>query len=321
MNPLLQVKNLKTYFQKDSVISKAVDGVSFEIGEGETFALVGESGCGKSVTSLSIMRLITNPPGKIVDGEILFEGRDILRMKEKEVRALRGKEIAMIFQEPMSSLNPVFTAGYQIAEMLKTHFNVTRSEVTERVLSLIDKVEIPNPERIYKSYPHQLSGGMRQRIMIAIATACSPKLLIADEPTTALDVTIQAEIMKLFRKFRVEHKMSVLLITHNLGIVSDLADRIAVMYAGGIVETCDAQTLFSQPLHPYSEGLLKSIPRLGTKKERLDTIPGSVPDPAAKPSGCPFHPRCFKKEGICEEVKPLLREVSNAHYAACHFAE
>jgi oligopeptide/dipeptide ABC transporter ATP-binding protein len=320
MNTLLDVKDLKIYFQKNGAVSKAVDGISFSVSEGETLGLVGESGCGKSVTSLSLMRLLPEPPARIAGGEIVFQGKDILRLPERELRALRGKEIAMIFQEPMSSLNPVFTAGFQIGEMLSTHTRMSAREIKGRVLRLLEKVEIPDPDRAYKSYPHQLSGGMRQRVMIAMAIACAPKLLIADEPTTALDVTIQAQILKLFQRLKDECKMSLLLITHNLGMVSDLADRLTVMYAGTIVETCATELLFDAPLHPYTQGLIKSVPKLGEKKTRLDAIPGTVPDPAAKPSGCPFHPRCYLKGDVCPLETPALREVRPGHWAACHFA-
>lgn len=321
MNTLLDVKDLKIYFQKNGTVSKAVDGISFSVVEGETLGLVGESGCGKSVTSLSLMRLLPVPPAKIAGGEIIFQGKDILALGERELRSIRGKEIAMIFQEPMSSLNPVFTAGFQIGEMLSTHTRMSPREIKGRVLRLLEKVEIPSPDRAYASYPHQLSGGMRQRVMIAMAIACSPKLLIADEPTTALDVTIQAQILKLFQRLKSEFKMSLLLITHNLGMVSDLADRIAVMYAGTIVETCRTELLFEAPLHPYTQGLIKSVPALGEKKDRLDAIPGAVPDPSAKPSGCPFHPRCYLKGDICPREIPRLREVRPGHFAACHFAQ
>lgn len=320
MNTLLDVKDLKIYFEKNGTVSKAVDGINFSVVEGETLGLVGESGCGKSVTSLSLMRLLPVPPAKIAGGEIIFRGKDILTLGERELRAIRGKEISMIFQEPMSSLNPVFTAGFQIGEMLSTHTRMSPREIKGRVLRLLEKVEIPAPDRAYACYPHQLSGGMRQRVMIAMAIACSPKLLIADEPTTALDVTIQAQILKLFQRLKSEFKMSLLLITHNLGMVSDLADRIAVMYAGTIVETCKTELLFEAPLHPYTQGLIKSVPTLGEKKARLDAIPGAVPDPSAKPSGCPFHPRCYLKGDICSRETPRLREVLPGHFAACHFA-
>ncbi|HRZ86238.1 MAG TPA: ABC transporter ATP-binding protein [bacterium] len=321
MAALLDVQDLKVYFRKNGAVSKAVDGVSFAVGEGETLGLVGESGCGKSVTSLSIMRLVACPPAEFAGGKILYRGDDIVQMGEHRLRGIRGKEIAMIFQEPMSSLNPVFTAGYQIAEMLTTHTSMGKKEIREKVLSLLRKVEIDQPERVYKSYPHELSGGMRQRVMIAMAVACEPKLLIADEPTTALDVTIQAQILKLFRRLKEEFHMSLLLITHNLGLVSDLADRIAVMYAGIIAETGRTRDIFEAPLHPYTQGLIRSVPKLGERKARLETIPGMVPDAARKPAGCPFHPRCYLKGDICAKELPVLREVRPGHFAACHFAK
>ncbi len=319
MNKLLEVKNLKTYFYGGGKVSKAVDGVCFDLAAQETLGIVGESGCGKSISSLSLLRLVPEPPGKIVAGEILFQGRDLLLLKEKELRQIRGKEIAMIFQEPMTSLNPVFTIEYQIAEALLTHTSMTKREAKEKVVELLNQVRIPSPRERAKDYPHQLSGGMRQRVMIAMALACSPKILIADEPTTALDVTIQAQILDLFFELKEKFKMSLIMITHDLGVIAEIADRVAIMYAGKIVEEAPVIKLFEEPQHPYTIGLLKCMPKLGRKKETLMTIGGTVPDPSDKPSGCPFHPRCFKAQPNCKTEVPQMREVKPGHWAACHY--
>ena len=295
MSHLLEVLGLKTQFQTREGLVRAVDGVSFYLDRGELLGLVGESGCGKSITALSIMRLIA-PPGKIVKGEILFEGRDLLELSHAEMRDVRGNDIAMIFQDPMTSLNPVFTVGEQIAEALRLHRKLSRADARKAAVDAMREVAIPDPELRANDYPHQLSGGMRQRVMIAMALACDPKLLIADEPTTALDVTIQAQILELLNNLRKTRELAVLLITHDLGVVAEVADRVAVMYTGKIVEESPVDELFARPKHPYTEGLLRSVPKLTTKDvvspERLQTIEGMVPRPSALPPGCHFEPRC-----------------------------
>jgi oligopeptide/dipeptide ABC transporter ATP-binding protein len=294
-----------------------VDGVSFRIAPGSTLGLVGESGCGKSVTAMSILRLIQTPPGKITNGSILFEGRDLLQLSEEEIRQIRGNRIAMVFQEPMTSLNPVFTLGDQITEALLAHEKVTHAEARERALDMLRRVKIPYAETILDQYPHQISGGMRQRVMIAMALVCRPQLIIADEPTTALDVTIQAQILELLRELQQEFGMSVLIITHDLGIVSDLADHVAVMYAGQIVEYATTGDLFSSPKHPYTLGLFHSRPQLGKKKARLDVIPGTVPSPLNFPSGCRFHPRCGFVAEVCRSGEVSLENVAEGHSSRC----
>ena len=304
MSHLLDVINLKTHFQTREGLVRAVDGVSFYLDRGELLGLVGESGCGKSITALSVMRLIA-PPGKIVNGEILFDGRDLLKFSNAEMRSVRGNDIAMIFQDPMTSLNPVFTVGEQIAEALRLHRHLSHKDAREAAVAAMREVSIPDPELRAKDYPHQLSGGMRQRVMIAMALACDPKLLIADEPTTALDVTIQAQILELLDNLRKTRELAVLLITHDLGVVAEVADRVAVMYTGKIVEESPVGELFAQPKHPYTEGLLRSVPKL-TKKdvvqpERLQTIEGMVPRPNALPPGCHFEPRCPYAMPRCRE--------------------
>ncbi|MCX7796756.1 MAG: ABC transporter ATP-binding protein [bacterium] len=315
-NILIKVEDLKTYFYTEDGVVPAVDGVSFSIEAGKTLGLVGESGCGKSVTSLSIMRLIP-PPGKIVGGKILFDGTNLLDLPESEMRRIRGNKISMIFQEPMTSLNPVFTVGSQIAEAIQLHQGLDKNSAMERAIDLMRLVGIPSPELRVKDYPHQLSGGMRQRVMIAMALACNPKLLIADEPTTALDVTIQAQILELIRELREKLGMSVLLITHNLGVVAETADNVAVMYAGRIVEYGTVRDIFKNPLHPYTWGLLQAIPRLDTTRERLLTIEGTVPDMLSLPSGCKFAPRCMFVKPRCEESEPSLEEISSGHFSRC----
>jgi len=317
MKPLLQVKDLKTYFYSDSKVARAVDGVSFRIGEGRTFGLVGESGCGKSMTALSILRLVPSPPGRIVGGEIIFEDRNLLKLSEPQMRAVRGNDIAMIFQEPMTSLNPVFTVGYQVAEAIRLHRKVSRAEAKAMVIDLFRKVKIPSPEQRYKDYPHQLSGGMKQRVMIAMAISCNPKLLIADEPTTALDVTIQAQILELLNDLRKEFNMSTLLITHDLGVIAETTDDVAVMYAGQIVEYATTRTLFTNPKHPYTIGLFGSLPRMGEKGESLRTIEGFVPDPGNYPGGCRFEPRCSYSDEPCRRVESELREIEPGHSVRC----
>lgn len=321
--PLLQVNNLKTYFHTSEGAVKAVDGVSFSLSRGETLGLVGESGCGKSVTALSVMRLIPNPPGKIEEGEVFLEGRDILRLPMEEVRGIRGREIGMIFQEPMTSLNPVQTVGSQVREVLLLHGLAGKDDAREAVLGMFVKVGMRDPAVIFRSYPHELSGGMRQRVMIAMALICKARLLIADEPTTALDVTIQAQILDLIRGLQSEMGMAVLMITHNLGIVAEMADQVAVMYAGKIVEYAGCREIFACPLHPYTKGLLASIPLLDGKKGSLYTIPGAIPDPLDFPKGCCFHPRCEHATEICREKAPSLREAGAGHDLACwrYFSE
>ncbi len=320
MNNLLEVKDLKTYFQQDGSVAKAVDGVSFSIASQETLGLVGESGCGKSVCSLSILRILPTPPAKIVSGEIWFEGKDLLKLPEPQMRRIRGNKISMVFQEPMTAFNPVYTVGYQVREAIQAHRKVSAAEADRMCAGLFSKVGIPMPQERIRSYPHQLSGGLRQRAMIAMALALNPALLIADEPTTALDVTIQQQILELLKDLRSEYKMSILLISHDMGVIAEMADRVAVMYAGTIVETGTTKEIFRNPLHPYTKALLESIPRLGQKRARLVSIPGNVPSAADKPAGCSFHPRCPIKEKLCETIVPEYREIKPNRWAACHLA-
>ncbi len=316
---LIEVRDLRTYFFTDEGTARAVDGVSWSMRRGQTLALVGESGCGKSVTALSIMRLVPDPPGRIVGGSILFEGQDLARLPEKRMRAIRGNRIAMIFQEPMTSLNPVYTIGWQIAESVELHQRVGGREAWERAVEMLARVGIPAPAQRAAEYPHQLSGGMRQRVMIAMALSCNPDLLIADEPTTALDVTIQAQILDLMRRLQAERRMSVLMITHDLGVVAQIADEVGVMYAGRLVERAVVEDLFASPLHPYTQGLFRSIPRLSERRERLDVIPGNVPNPLRFPGGCRFHPRCPLAAGEerCRQEDPPLLEIRPGHWTAC----
>ncbi|MHC5081231.1 MAG: ABC transporter ATP-binding protein [Planctomycetota bacterium] len=313
---LVSIRNLKTWFFTDEGVVKAVDGVDYDIPKGKTLGVVGESGCGKSVTALSILRLIPDPPGKIVEGEILFEGRDLVQCTESEMRRVRGNDISMIFQEPMTSLNPVFTVGDQIMEAIILHQRKSRAEAREMAIEFLHKVGIPSAEVRIDEYPHQMSGGMKQRVMIAMALSCYPKLLIADEPSTALDVTIQAQILDLMRRLQEEFGMSILLITHDLGVVAEMADHVVVMYASKIVESANAVELFKNPHHPYTIGLFKSIPHLGAKKEKLDVIPGVVPNPLYFPSGCKFRTRCPLAWEKCME-EPTLEEVLPGHFVAC----
>jgi peptide/nickel transport system ATP-binding protein/oligopeptide transport system ATP-binding protein len=316
---LLKIRNLHTYFYTDDGVAKAVDGVDLELVEGGTLGVVGESGCGKSVTALSVMRLIPDPPGKIMQGKIVFGGKDLLTLSEAEMRRIRGRSISMIFQEPMTSLNPVFQIGDQISEVLTLHEGLSKKEAWNRSIEMLKMVGIPAAERRVTEYPHQLSGGMRQRAMIAMALACSPKLMIADEPTTALDVTIQAQILELINRLQRDKGMSVILITHNLGVIAETAQMVAVMYAGRVVEYTDVRTLFATPQHPYTQGLLKSIPRLDedhAKKAKLEAIPGLVPSLLDLPPGCKFSNRCkyvFEKCG----QEPPLEEVSTGHFVRC----
>ncbi len=304
--PLLSVRNLYTEFVTDSGRFHAVDGVSFDLSPGETVGLVGESGSGKSVTSLSLMRLVVWPPGHITGGRVLFEGRDLLRASEEEMRLVRGNEIAMIFQEPMSSLNPVYSVGDQIAEVLREHRGLGPRESLARAAEMLQLVGLPDPRARLRQYPHQMSGGMRQRVMIAMALACDPKLLIADEPTTALDVTVQAQILELMKGLRERLGTAILMITHDLGVIADMADRVLVMYSGRIVEVASVESLFDDPLHPYTEGLLASMPQMTERRNRLHVIGGQPPDPANPPTGCRFHPRCPQAYDICRVKEPCL---------------
>ncbi|MER3420114.1 MAG: peptide ABC transporter ATP-binding protein [Chloroflexota bacterium] len=318
MGTLLRVKDLRTYFYTEEGVVKAVDGVSYEVEEGETLALVGESGCGKSVSALSILRLIPNPPGKIVGGEIWFDGQDLLKLDEDEIRRIRGNRIAMVFQEPMTSLNPVLTIGRQLTEAIELHLKYDKEQARKRAIELLEMVGIPEAPTRLNDYPHQFSGGMRQRVMIAMALSCNPKLLLADEPTTALDVTIQAQILEIMARLSRELGTAVIIITHNLGIVARYADRVNVMYAGRIIETATARELYANPKHPYTVGLLKSVPRLDeTRKEKLDPIEGQPPDLTNLPKGCAFYPRCRWHVDKCLEEYPPFMMVGERHFTAC----
>ncbi len=320
---LLDLRDLKTYFFTSDGVAKAVDGVSYQLHRGETLGVVGESGCGKSVTALSILRLVPDPPGRTVGGEIVFEGQDLLKFSRAEMRRIRGNEISMIFQEPMTSLNPVFTIGNQISEAIILHQGLSKRDALAKSIEMLQKVGIPAPERRVHEYPHQLSGGMRQRAMIAMALSCNPKILLADEPTTALDVTIQAQILDLMFGLKEQLGMAIILITHNLGVVAESARRVVVMYCGKVVEEGPVLEIFKAPQHPYTQGLLQSLPRLEEKatgqKQRLMEIPGIVPSPYNLPSGCKFHPRCPKAQQICKEQEPALEKVPGGHYSACFF--
>jgi oligopeptide/dipeptide ABC transporter ATP-binding protein len=317
---LLEVNDLKTYFETDEGTVKAVDGVSFHINKGETLAVVGESGSGKSVTSLSIMRLIPSPPGRIAGGQILFNGQDLVKKSEREMRRIRGNDISMIFQEPMTSLNPVYTVGDQIAEAIVLHQKKSKGQAMKMAVEMLELVGIPEPAKRVKNYPHQMSGGMRQRVMIAMALSCGPQLLVADEPTTALDVTIQAQILDLMRKLQNEIGMSILFITHDLGVVAEIADRVVVMYAGRAVEEADVEDIFARPRMPYTLGLLNSIPRVdkaATHQTRLEAIPGNVANPLNLPPGCAFHPRCRFVRDRCKEAIPPLEDTGGGHMVRC----
>ncbi|MED4785187.1 ABC transporter ATP-binding protein [Brevibacillus choshinensis] len=309
--PVLEVKQLKTHFKTANGIVKAVDGVDLTIYEGETVGIVGESGCGKSVTSLSVMGLLPKPMAYIEQGSILFSGRDITQLSEREMRKLRGNEISMIFQEPMTSLNPVFTIGQQLSEPLKQHTRLSKKEIRQAVIAMLQSVGIPRAEQIMNEYPHQLSGGMRQRAMISLAMLCQPKLLIADEPTTALDVTIQAQILQLMKEIKARTNMAMMLITHDLGVVAEMCDRVTVMYAGQVVESADVRTIFNRPTHPYTQGLLASLPMSNERKGELQSIPGSVPRPDEVPIGCAFAPRCSYATDRCREERPPLIAIEN----------
>ena len=317
---LLEIKGLKTHFFTDEGVSPAVDGVDYAVRKGETLGVVGESGCGKSVTALSIMRLIPEPPGKIIGGEILFEGQSLLALSKDEMRRIRGNKISMIFQEPMTSLNPVYTIGNQISEALRLHQGLSKKDAHERAIEMLQLVGIPLPERRVNEHPHQLSGGMRQRAMIAMALSCNPSLLIADEPTTALDVTIQAQILDLMVSLKADLDTAIILITHDLGVVAESAARVVVMYAGKVVEEADVYNIFEHPLHPYTEGLLESIPRIdrsAQKKARLTEIQGVVPIPSQLPDGCHFNPRCPKVMDVCRHENPELKTESEDHRVRC----
>ena len=318
--PLLRIRNLKTYFFQDDGVVPAVDGIDLEVKRKETLALVGESGCGKSITSFSILKLLPER-GKIVEGEILFDGKEIRILPEEEMVRIRGNEISMIFQEPMTSLNPVMTIGDQIAESLILHQRLDKKAARLRTVELLKLVGFPRAEEIVDEYPHQLSGGMRQRAMIAMAVACNPKLLIADEPTTALDVTIQAQILELMREVKEKFDTAILLITHDLGVVAEMADRVVVMYAGRVVEEADVFRLFEQPAHPYTEGLLRSVPSLEEEQKRLYSIRGNVPSPDEWPKGCKFAPRCEKAWEKCRLAEPELMEIAPGHRVRCFLHE
>jgi len=315
----LSVEGLKTYFYTRRGIVKAVDGIDLRVDTGQTLGIVGESGCGKSVTALSILRLISSPPGKIVDGTIYFRGENLIEKTEEEMRDVRGNKISMIFQNPMTSLNPVYTIGTQIVEAIERHQGLSHQEAVEKAVEMIRIVGLPDPEKRINNYPHQLSGGMNQRAMIAMALSCRPSLLIADEPTTALDVTIQAQIMRLMKSLREEFRTSVILITHDLGLVAGFCDKVVVMYAGNVVESADTNTIFKDPKHPYTIGLMNSIPRIDRAyKGELEIIKGEVPTMIEPPSGCKFHPRCPRATSTCTRDRPELTQVALGHWVACH---
>lgn len=316
-NTLLSVQNLKVYFRRGDECARAVDGVSFEVRKKETVCIVGESGCGKTVSALSILGLVTTPPGEIVNGQIMFTGRNLLEFSEKEMQKIRGNHIAMVFQEPLTSLNPVFTIGNQISEAVSIHKKIGAESLHEKCIRLLRNVGISSPEQRLEDYPHQLSGGQRQRVMIAMALACDPDLMIADEPTTALDVTVQAQILELFGSIQKKHSMSILYITHDLGVVAAIADRVYVMYAGIIAEQGNTEQIFRNARHPYTQGLLESLPSLSKRGKRLYSIPGTVPNPAYKPAGCPFHPRCPDKAPNCYKEYPKMCDYGQGHLARC----
>jgi peptide/nickel transport system ATP-binding protein len=318
--PLLEIRGLKTHFATDDGMVQAVDGVDITIGRGETVGVVGESGCGKTVTALSVLKLVAMPPGKIVAGQILYQGRDLVPLGVDEMDHIRAKHIAMVFQEPMTSLNPVYTIGEQIAEVLRRHEGLSRREATDKTVEMLRLVQIPNPDKRLNDYPHQFSGGMRQRVMIAMALSCSPKLLIADEPTTALDVTIQAQILELLHDMKSRFGMAIMLITHAMGVVAETCQRVVVMYAGKVIEEAPAEELFADPKHPYTQGLIRSIPRIDTaaiKKQRLEAIPGVVPSLLRPPPGCRFAPRCRHAMAKCREAVPPLLDAGGGHKVAC----
>lgn len=316
---VLEVKNLRTYFYTEEGVVHGVDNLSYQLRERETLAIVGESGCGKSVSSLSLLRIIQSPPGRIEEGsQILFEGNDLLKLSEKQMQAIRGNDISMIFQEPMTSLNPVMTVAQQMYQILHYHQGMNKKQARNRTIEMLQFVGIPSPEMVVDQYPHQLSGGMRQRVMIAMALSCNPKVLIADEPTTALDVTIQAQILRLMAELKEKMNTSIVLITHDMGIVAEMADNVLVMYAGQAIEYADVKSIFAEPAHPYTEGLLKSIPKLHEEAERLYAIKGSVPSAVNFPKGCRFAPRCEKCMEICREQEPPFYELPSGRKVRCH---
>lgn len=315
---ILEVQNLKVYFDTEEGIVKALEDVSFSLKRSEILGVIGETGSGKSVTAYTITRLLPQPPGMILEGKVLFEGEDLLKKSENEMLDIRGEKISMIFQEPMTALNPVFTVEEQMTDVISYHEKISKKQAAEKAIRALELVKIPDPSLVMKKYPHELSGGMRQRVMIALALSCEPELLIADEPTTALDVTIQAQILALILEMREKLGLSVIMITHNFGIVSEICDSVAVMYAGNIVEFSSIYNVFENPLHPYTEGLLKAIPPLDKDVESLNVIPGVVPNLIHPPSGCRFHPRCSRKLDICEKKPPKLVELTDEHFVACH---
>jgi oligopeptide/dipeptide ABC transporter ATP-binding protein len=314
---LLSVENLKVYFRSEDEVSRALEGVTYQVGRRETVCLVGESGCGKTVSALSILGLLPRPPGEIVDGRILFDGTNLLELDEAAMERIRGNQIGMVFQEPLTSLNPVFTIEDQVGETIATHEHISTEEITRRCIQLLHDVGIPSPEDRLKDYPHQLSGGQRQRVMIAMALACNPEMIIADEPTTALDVTVQAQILRLFNTIQKGRDMAVLYITHDLGVVSAIADRVYVMYAGIVAEQGNRSQIFRDPRHPYTQALLASLPTRAKRGKRLDHIPGTVPHPAYKPKGCPFHPRCRHTIATCRQKFPGMCDYGEEHLARC----
>jgi oligopeptide transport system ATP-binding protein len=324
-DPVLSIRDLVVEFTTEDGVVKAVDGITYDLYPGETLGIVGESGSGKSVSTMSLLGLIPQPPGRIVRGEAMFQGKDLLKMSKKNLRRIRGKDLAMVFQDPMTSLNPVLKIGFQIAEAIKTHNpGIKDAAATKRAVDLLKIVGVPNPERRVDQYPHEFSGGMRQRAMIAMAIANEPSVLIADEPTTALDVTIQAQILEVLKKAQEETHAATILITHDLGLIAELADRVIVMYAGKVVEVGDVSTIFASPRHPYTVGLMDSLPKLTAEEEWLRPIPGQPPSLISRPPGCPFHPRCFLSQGRarCREEEPPLRPIDESvHLTACHFAE
>ncbi|WP_019378100.1 ABC transporter ATP-binding protein [Virgibacillus halodenitrificans] len=316
MNQLLQVKNLKTGFRKENGMQNVVHGISFHVNKGEIVGIVGESGCGKSVTSLSIMRLLHDTPGEIVNGSVMFKGEDLTALSERQMKKYRGNELSMIFQEPMTSLNPVLKIGRQLRETIQLHLNMSKKEAHQHAISMLKSVGIPRAEDVMNDYPHQLSGGMRQRVMIAIAISCNPSLLIADEPTTALDVTIQAQILSVLKDVQKQNEMGILMITHDLGVVAEVCDRVVVMYAGRIVESATVEELFAAPKHPYTKGLIASVPKIGQGINRLYSIPGTVPSPSNMPTGCKFAPRCSQVMEICKVKEPDLIQMKE-HDCRC----
>ncbi len=316
---ILKVAGLKTYFFTSEGVIKAVDGVDFEVRKGEVLGIVGESGCGKSVTALSILRLVSTPPGRIIDGKIEFMGKDLRELSNDEFRMIRGKKISMIFQDPLTSLNPVLKIGYQISEVFRYHKGLNRIKSLQEAIRILKTTEIPSPQERVKNYPHELSGGMRQRAMIAMALACEPALLIADEPTTALDVTIQAQVLRLIKELCRQRDTAVLLITHDMGVIANMCQRVAVMYAGRVVEYGEVFTLFSEPAHPYTAALLRSLPRLGAKRNRLDSIEGQPPQLNRLPPGCPFEPRCDCSNVKCKEKAPQVTRISEYHEVRCYY--